>query len=70
MRAQEVLERHRGELLRIPGVVGIGLGREDGEVIELLLERPVDGLPDSLEGIPVRVRVVGRIEADGDRRAS
>lgn len=67
MRAQGVLERHRGELLRIPGVVGVGIGKNGEEVIELLLERPVEGVPRSLDGVPVRTRIVGRIEArNGD----
>ncbi len=67
MRAQEVLERHRGELLRLPGVVGVGIGRSNGETIELLVESQEGrNWPRELEGVPVRVRVVGRPKASDE----
>lgn len=67
MNAREVLERHRAELLRLPGVVGVGIGEAEGtEVIELLVESPRERgcWPEELETIPVRVRVVGSPRAE------
>lgn len=63
MKAREVLERHREKLLAIPGVVGVGIGRDDGEVIELLVAEE-GAYPQELEGVPLRIRVVGRLKAD------
>jgi len=71
--AREVLERHRERLLALAGVVGVGIGEGDGEVIELLVEASADAVyPDEVEGVPVRVRMVGRVKAEdgGPDRAS
>lgn len=69
MRAREVLERHRSELLGLPGVVGVGIG--EGGVIELLVEEEPGPYPREVEGVPVRVRAVGRLRAeDGGREGA
>ncbi len=64
MRAREVLERHRDQLLALAGVVGVGIGEDDGEVIELLVEGAGGVYPNEVEGVPVRVRIVGRPRAN------
>jgi hypothetical protein len=48
----------------MPAVNGIGVGREgDGHVVRVNLSEPADGVPDEVDGVPVRVQVVGRIVA-------
>lgn len=68
-----VLERHSGELMRIPGVVGTGEGVRDGRVVFVVfvvratpeLERK---LPRALEGHPVEIRESGEVTAPPGRR--
>ncbi|MBN1192405.1 MAG: hypothetical protein JXA36_01740 [Coriobacteriia bacterium] len=69
--AGEVLTRHAEELMRLRGVMSVGLGRtEDGRAAILLgLENPLavpESLPDSVEGIPVVHTEVGVPEAQND----
>jgi len=63
---------HEEELLSVPGVVGVGVGQEQGEdVVVVLVQKlvlgrntPVAlGLPARLEGYRLVLREVGRIEA-------
>jgi hypothetical protein len=64
--ALAVKQRHAARLLELPDVVGTGAGIDaDGAlVIRVLTARAgVRGLPSQLEGVPVRVRVSGRIYA-------
>ena len=66
--AGEVLTRHAEELMRLRGVMSVGLGRtENGHpAIVLGLENPLavpEDLPDEVEGIPVIHRDLGRPEA-------
>ena len=61
--------RHTDALLEIPGVVGTAVtGLPDGRAgMVLLLERPgIAGLPQALDGVPVTLRVTGRIMAFSD----
>jgi hypothetical protein len=45
-----------------PAVVGVGIAREgEDHVVRVNLCEPADDLPDEVEGVPVRMRVVGRI---------
>ena len=65
-RAIEAQERHTNDLLGIQGVVGtaVGLGANGQAVVKIYTERSgVAGLPRSLDGVPVRVQVTGRIFA-------
>jgi hypothetical protein len=66
---QEVKQRHEAELMAMPGVVSVGIGRgERGEpvlVIGLDRERRDlrERLPKRLEGYDVRTEIVGPIRA-------
>lgn len=66
---QEVKTRHENRLLAMPGVVSVGIGRgPDGKpVIVVGLDGPrpetATKLPQSLEGHPVRVEIIGPIRA-------
>jgi len=67
----KVKERHEEAILRIEGVVGIGIGLSDTEpgqvVIEVYTKRPVHEMkhliPEALEGIPVKIVETGEIVA-------
>ena len=63
-----VKERHEGQLLAIPGVVGVGIGERAGEqhVVVMVEERTAEHdrqVPDTLEGYPVLIEVTGPIDA-------
>jgi hypothetical protein len=66
---KDVKTRHEAQLLQMPGVVSVGIGRdENGQpAIIIGLERPdpetESRLPARLEGYPVRIQTVGRIDA-------
>ena len=65
-RAIEAQERHTNNLLGIQGVVGtaVGLGANGQAVVKIYTEKSgIGGLPRSLDGVPVRVQVTGRIFA-------
>jgi hypothetical protein len=65
----DVKAQHQARLLKLPGVISVGIGQdEDGNpAIIVGLEGPNPEtqakLPDELEGYPVRVRTVGRVKA-------
>ena len=59
-----VQERHTGELLANPDIVGTGVGADaDGKPVVLILTRHdgVRNLPSSIEGVSTRIDVVGDI---------
>lgn len=65
---QEVKRRHEADLLKTPGVVGVGIGRKEGrECIRIYVseETPkiLAALPRSLEDVPVEVVVSGLFKA-------
>jgi subtilase family serine protease len=67
--ALAVQRRHANALLEIPGVVGTAVtGLPDGRAgVLILTERSgITGLPQALDGVPVKVRVTGRIMAFSD----
>jgi hypothetical protein len=67
-----VMEAHVGELMAIPGVVGVAIGAlEDGKsCIRVLLAEDTkelrDKIPSELGGYPVDIEVTGRIRALDD----
>jgi hypothetical protein len=68
-RPEEVLNRHSGELMRMRGVLSVGVGRDDAGrpiiIIGLDGERPETqaALPATLDGVPVQVNTSGRISS-------
>src|SRR6266852_4797884 len=67
--ALAVLRRHSPQLLETPGIVGTAVTKlPDGRAgVLILAERAgIARLPDTLEGVPVTVRVTGRIMAFSD----
>ncbi len=65
-RVKEVQERHTEKLMARQGVVGtaVGLTDSDQPAVLVLLEVPgVPGIPEALEGVPVRPVVTGKIYA-------
>ncbi len=68
----EVQNRHIDRLKRIPGVVGIGtgIGANGQAVIRVFTRRAgMPGIPESLDGVPVRVKVTGMFIALADPTA-
>lgn len=60
--AQEVASAILGD---DDNVAGIGVARANGGFgVRVNLESPGSGLPPEINGVPVLIRVVGRIEAD------
>ena len=62
----DVLEAHTAELMAIPGVVGTGIGEENGEPCILVLvskkdERLRRQIPTRLDGFPVRIDETGEV---------
>lgn len=65
-RAKEVKDRHAARLLEVTGVVAVGVGPDvvsQPAVVIFTKKSGVHGLPASLEGIPVVVRVSGQFFA-------
>jgi hypothetical protein len=64
---QDVKRRHEAELMAMPGVVSIGIGRDEGGRAVLIIGLERDDphtraqLPRRLEGYDVRTEVVGKI---------
>ena len=65
----EVKTKHAPDILALPGVVSIGVGRDAGgvEVIVIGLDRARPetqaSLPTQLEGYSVRVQIIGAVKA-------
>ncbi|MHB8383390.1 MAG: hypothetical protein ACYDC3_13765 [Candidatus Binataceae bacterium] len=68
-RAEEVLSRHRTELVRVPHVNSVSVSNEENGVDPVIAVWVIDpknvdaverAVPDSLEGFPVEVRVADR----------
>ncbi len=69
----QVLEKHEGELMDIPGVVGLGIGQSEttGEqylsvLVEAMTPQLLALLPTQLDGFEVKAQAVGPIQAQGD----
>lgn len=66
---QEVKAKHEDRLMALPDVVSVGIGKDkEGNLVIMI---GMDGpnpetearLPDSLEGYPVLVRIIGVVKA-------
>lgn len=66
---EETRARHAGRLLDLPGVVSVGIGRDEAgrpAIVVGLADTPnaeESGLPHSLEGHPVVTCVIGALRA-------
>jgi hypothetical protein len=68
MRLEDVKEQYAASLLRLPNVVGVGIGERRGQpVIKVLVSRklsrsvllPTEMIPAQLEGYDVDVEAIG-----------
>jgi hypothetical protein len=65
---REVLKKHTGELMAVPGVVGTGQGLCEGKpcIKVFVIEKTPDvdqRIPPTLDGYPVSIEVTGQIKA-------
>lgn len=66
---RKIKERYTPQLLQLKGVIGVGIGKTETNqlAIEVLVVKKLpehDNLvPNSLEGVPTRIREVGIIRA-------
>lgn len=65
---EEVKRRHEARIMKVHGVVGVGIGRKDGkDTIRIYVEKDLPKLrtklPNSLESIPVEVVESGTFRA-------
>lgn len=66
--AAEVKRRHESRLMKMRGVVGVGIGRKDGkDCIRIYVEKDspkvLAEIPEALEDIPIEVVVAGTFRA-------
>lgn len=64
----EVQKKHQHEIMALPGVVGVGIGAEDGNlVIKVLVKQKtpalIEKIPAELDGFKVVIEEVGEIKA-------
>ena len=65
---EEVKRRHEAALMKIRGVVGVGIGRKDGkDCIRVYVEKDspkiLAALPSDLEDVPVEIVISGAFKA-------
>jgi len=66
---QQVKEQHTAELIAMPGVLSVGLGKNrNGEPaiivgVEANSLETIQAVPERLEGYPVEVEVIGKVSA-------
>lgn len=80
-RAREISRAHSDSLLAKPNVVAVGLGYLEGSTSDLTLvvmveqKVPLSALaedeivPSEIDGLPVQVRVVGEVSAQGEEES-
>jgi len=71
-RAKEVQAKYESQLLEKPNVVGVSIGQRDDNadeaaivvlVDDLAAQNSDDRIPSELDGVPVTVRQIGKLEA-------
>lgn len=73
---ESVRDRFEASLMRLPNVIGVGIGRRGGEpVIEVLVSKKLPGaggeaVPESLGGYPVAVVEAGDVTAHDEHEGS
>jgi hypothetical protein len=66
---EETKAKHQNRLMRLPGVVSVGIGREPTGELAIVVgvvdtkSRHGSPFPTLLDGHPVRVEVVGTVKA-------
>jgi len=63
----EVQARHEAAIIALPGVIGIGIGMSNGQLVFSVLvdkDAAMPLLPSDLEGIPVLARAISKIVPD------
>ena len=71
----QVLERHRGRLLQLEGVVGLAVGLSGNDpakhciVVYARRNEPPADLPTELDGYPVELHKVAGFETRGDQES-
>lgn len=66
---RSVKEKHAAQLMRLPGVVSVGIGQDDAghPAIVVGLDRATEAtrarIPERLEGFPVIAREIGAVKA-------
>ena len=64
---EEVMQKHEDRLLRVPGVTGVGVGRNaigNAAIVIYLEEKSAAAkIPDRVDGFDVVVEVTGAIDA-------
>ncbi len=72
---KQVLDRHRGRLLQIEGVVGLAVGLSGDDpakhciVVYARRNEPPADLPTELDGYPVELHKVAGFETRGDQES-
>src|SRR5262245_65177738 len=66
------IQESRGDLLDVPGVVATAIGLTDAGALALHVHTKgeVEGLPESIDGLPVVIRRTGEIRAREEARAT
>ncbi|MHC4141387.1 MAG: hypothetical protein ACYTA3_00840 [Planctomycetota bacterium] len=70
---KQVLDRHRGRLLQMEGVIGIAVGLSGDDpakhciVVYARRDEPPAELPTELDGFPVELQAVAGFEARGEQ---
>jgi hypothetical protein len=65
---EEVKRRHEARIMKVRGVVGVGIGQKDGkETIRIYVQEDLPKirtkLPESLDDVPVEIVVTGSFRA-------
>ncbi|TLZ45054.1 MAG: hypothetical protein E6K19_02885 [Methanobacteriota archaeon] len=65
---EDVKRRHEARIMKVRGVVGVGIGQKDGkETIRIYVQEDLPKirtkLPESLDDIPVEIVVTGSFRA-------
>jgi hypothetical protein len=68
MKEEEVLSKNENRLMSIPGVNGVGISESNGQIVISVMVKSLTPelkaqLPKDLDGVPVKVDVIGEVNA-------
>lgn len=71
--AKAIKTRHEQKLMAIPGVVSVGIGKNQGSMVitvgvEEFITGALSNIPKTLDGYPVVVQEVGKPKIQGDNQ--